>query len=109
MPTSKLDTRTWVAIGSLAIATIGGISTVLGFLWSLHSRVAVLEADADMAIRIENLENQLLPVLVEYQVRERLKEEGLDPWAPTRDRDPELYEEADDWAQEQIALPKGGG
>lgn len=55
----------------------GLLLAALGWAWALESRLARLEEQQNVVQRVENLENLLQPVLIEYRMRERLRELGI--------------------------------
>jgi hypothetical protein len=57
-----------------------------------------VESKGDLATRIEHLENAMLPVLVDYRVKEELAKRA--PEAAVKP--PEVVKEAEKWAEDQI-------
>ena len=74
----------------IAVATWG---------WNVERRMTMVESAGKLNKRIENVENALMPILVEFKVKEELeKREMVTPHF----KPPEITEEAKKWAVEQM-------
>jgi len=56
---------------------IAGLASAFAWCWNINAKIAVLEERSDVKTRVENLEQILNPLLVEYRVEKKLREAGL--------------------------------
>lgn len=72
------------------LALIGLAGLAVGWLFSVEYRLGTYQATLDVSKRVENLEELLVPVLVEFRAREIVRErnseagrEGIEPPLPS--------------------------
>jgi len=112
-------------IMGIGISLLTAIIIALGgWIWHSEGRFSRLEASQNVVERVSKLENALLPVLVEYRMREEMKRLGInletDEEAPAEKPKPspkpvrgksrkeietEVREKAREWANQQIQQP----
>lgn len=100
----KLDIKTIAAIFGILLALM---SPLYAWMWSIEKRMSSVEAAQDLVARIQNLEDALLPVLVEYKLQEELKkiqseDENESPLDTISPAEKNLRETANRWAEDQL-------
>jgi hypothetical protein len=63
-------------VASTFLATL--IVSTLAWGWKLEGRLSKLETQDNVVQRVKNLEDSLMPVLIEYRLRQELKARGID-------------------------------
>ena len=105
-------------VQALAVA---GVTAIIVYLWTIDSRVTVLEKQQNVVERVERLEEAMLPVLATWKAEELLEQEMEeimgegspfpvpvypDLAAPERPKPRSkaevIQEKADNWAREQL-------
>ena len=100
---------------------------IIGWAYSIENRLAQISSSVDVVNRVTVIEELITPLIIEYQIVQRLKEMGIDangydeiipapfhapghleppvdsdvPTAPAPDIE-KIREEAEDWTMEQI-------
>jgi len=100
----------WPAVGVVVVVLLAWI----GWENSQEKRIADFHTAADLSERVQNLENLLVPLLVEFKVQQALAERAPEPpvvepipiepdvHIPPREQPAAVREEAEKWANERI-------
>lgn len=103
---------------------LSAITGTFVFLWTINNRLTVIESKQDLSVRVSNLEDALLPVLVEYRLQKELEKletkekptatPGVSfiPLTPFQDpifrmnKKNALRNDAEKWANDQLDLSR---
>ena len=86
---------------ALVITLILGL---IGWGWNVERRMTKVESTTNLAHRVENLENALLPILVDYKVQSELSKRApvLPEALVKKEEVAKIRKESEKWAKERI-------
>jgi hypothetical protein len=97
----------WAAVAVVA-AMVGGIA---GWCVTVENRLGSYSKAMELSERVKNIEDLMLPILVEYETRKRINGHSHDhphvetipiPAIPEPDEWDDVRQEASDWAVEEM-------
>ena len=77
---------------------------LVGWGWNVERRMTKMEASSSLSQRVENLENALLPILVDFKVKEELTKLSPVPQPVLAKKEDiaNIKKGSEKWAKEQI-------
>ena len=95
----------WTTVGVITPV----ILAIVGWGISIESRLGKYESSLELSQRVKNLEDAMLPLLVDWKVEQELKKRLPEPPKPvstTAKLTDDVKKKADSWARSQLRLEK---